>query len=98
MAKRDGWDRRSARRHLSAAQDAGPPSDRDGSGRVDEVWVCQFGYATHLATGLRWVLIAASQYEAANAARDDTSGKVTTTSLPAASPPAAMPSAGSSTR
>jgi hypothetical protein len=27
MAKRDGWDRRSARRHLSAAQDAGPPSD-----------------------------------------------------------------------
>lgn len=40
------------------------------------MWVSQFGYATHLATGLRWVLIAASQYEAANAARDDTSGKV----------------------
>ena len=52
------------------------PHGMDGSGRVDEVWVCQFGYATHLATGLRWVLIAASQYEAANAARDDTSGKV----------------------
>jgi hypothetical protein len=36
MAKRDGWDRRSARRHLSAAQDAGPPSDRDIRNRYNE--------------------------------------------------------------
>ena len=48
----------------------------EGSGRVDEVWICDFGSAVHLAAGLRWVLIAASQYEAANAARADTSGKV----------------------
>jgi hypothetical protein len=48
----------------------------EGSGRVDEVWVCDFATAAPLATGLRWVLIAASQYEAANAARADTSGKV----------------------
>ena len=47
-----------------------------GSGRIDEVWICDFGSAVHLAAGLRWVLIAASQYEAANAARDDTSGKL----------------------
>ena len=36
MAKRDGWDRRSARRHLAAAQDAGPPSDRDIRNRYNE--------------------------------------------------------------
>jgi hypothetical protein len=52
------------------------PPGMEGSGRVDEVWVCDFATAVHLATGLRWVLIAASQYEAANAARADTSGKV----------------------
>jgi hypothetical protein len=52
------------------------PPGMDGSGRVDEVWICDFGSAVHLAAGLRWVLIAASQYEAANAARDDTSGRV----------------------
>jgi hypothetical protein len=52
------------------------PHGMDGSGRVDEVWICDFGSAVHLATGLRWVLIAASQYEAANAARADASGKV----------------------
>jgi hypothetical protein len=40
------------------------PRGMDGSGRVDEVWVCDFGSAVHLAAGLRWVLIAASQYEA----------------------------------
>jgi len=52
------------------------PPGMEGSGRVDDVWVCDFGSAAHLAAGLRWVLIAASQYEAANAARADTSGKV----------------------
>jgi hypothetical protein len=52
------------------------PHGMDGSGRMDEVWVCEFGCAVHLAAGLRWVLIAASQYEAANAARADTSGRV----------------------
>jgi hypothetical protein len=52
------------------------PHGMDGSGRIDEVWVCEFGCAVHLAAGLRWVLIAASQYEAANAARADTSGRV----------------------
>lgn len=52
------------------------PPGMDGSGRVDDVWVCDFGTAAHLAAGLRWVLIAASQYEAANAARAGTSGKV----------------------
>ncbi|HEY3733840.1 MAG TPA: DUF2130 domain-containing protein [Streptosporangiaceae bacterium] len=52
------------------------PHGTDGSGRVDDVWICDFRSAAHLATGLRWVLIAASQYETANAARTDTSGKV----------------------
>lgn len=52
------------------------PPGMDGSGRVDDVWACDFGTAVHLAAGLRWVLIAASQYEAANAARAGTSGKV----------------------
>jgi hypothetical protein len=52
------------------------PPGMDGSGRADDVWVCDFGTAVHLAAGLRWVLIAASQYEAANAARAGTSGKV----------------------
>jgi hypothetical protein len=52
------------------------PPGMDGSGRAGDVWVCDFGTAVHLAAGLRWVLIAASQYEAANAARAGTSGKV----------------------
>lgn len=52
------------------------PPGIDGSGRVDDVWVCDFATAAHLAAGLRWVLIAASQYEAANAARAGTAGKV----------------------
>lgn len=52
------------------------PLGLEGSGRVDDVWVCDFPTAVHLAAGLRWVLIAASQYEAANAARADTSGRV----------------------
>jgi hypothetical protein len=52
------------------------PPGMEGSGRVDEIWICDFGSAVHLAAGLRWVLIAASQYEAANAARADISGKV----------------------
>lgn len=30
----------------------------------------------HLAAGLRWALIAAAQYEAANATRSDAAGKV----------------------
>ena len=52
------------------------PPGMDGSGRIDDVWISDFGSAVHLAAGLRWVLIAASQYEAANAARAGTSGKV----------------------
>jgi hypothetical protein len=36
MAKRDGRDRRSAQRHLSAAPDAGPASDRDIRNRYNE--------------------------------------------------------------
>ena len=52
------------------------PPGMGGSGRIDDVWVCDFATAVHLAAGLRWVLIAASQYEAANAARTDASGKV----------------------
>jgi hypothetical protein len=52
------------------------PPGVEGSGRAGDVWICDFGSAAHLAAGLRWVLIAASQYEAANAARADTSGKV----------------------
>jgi hypothetical protein len=47
-----------------------------GSGRDGEVWICDFPSAVHLAAGLRLVLVAASQYEAANAARSDTSGRV----------------------
>jgi hypothetical protein len=52
------------------------PVGMDGSGRVDDVWVCDFGSAAHLAAGLRWVLIAVAQYEAANAARAGTAGRV----------------------
>jgi len=52
------------------------PAGMDGSGRVDDVWVCDFGSAAHVAAELRWVLIAVAQYEAANAARAGTAGKV----------------------
>lgn len=52
------------------------PPGVDGSGRVGDVWVCDFASAAHLAAGLRGLLIAASQYEAANAARADTAGRV----------------------
>ena len=52
------------------------PPGVDGSGNVGGVWVCDFGSAAHLAAGLRGLLIAASQYEAANAARADTAGRV----------------------
>ena len=74
------------------------PPGTDGSGRIDDVWISDFGSAVHLAAGLRWVLIAASQYEAANAARADTSGKVCDYIPPAASPPGAKPSTRRSTR
>jgi hypothetical protein len=52
------------------------PPGVEGSGRDGEVWICDFPSAVHLAAGLRLVLVAASQYEAANAARSDTSGRV----------------------
>lgn len=52
------------------------PSGVTGSGRVGDIWVCDFQSAVHLGTGLRWILIAAAQYEAANAARSDAAEKV----------------------
>jgi hypothetical protein len=52
------------------------PPGMDGSGRADDIWVCDFQSAVHLAAGLRWVLIAAAQYEAANAARSGSAAKV----------------------
>lgn len=74
------------------------PHGMDGSGRVDDVWVCEFGYAVHLAAGLRWAVIAASQYEAANAARPAHPEGCTTTSPLAASPLDARSSTVRSTR
>lgn len=52
------------------------PAKMEGSGLVDGVWVCDFDHAVHLAAGLRYALIRISRYEAANAARADTAGKV----------------------
>jgi hypothetical protein len=52
------------------------PAKMEGSGLVGGVWVCDFDHAVHLAAGLRYALIRISRYEAANAARADTAGKV----------------------
>jgi hypothetical protein len=69
-------DMREAGAGLSVIVSEALPPGMDGSGRVGDVWVCDFRSAVHLAAGLRWVLIAAAQYEAANAARSDCAGKV----------------------
>jgi hypothetical protein len=69
-------DMRTARAGLAVIVSEVLPAGMDGSGRIGEVWVCDFASAPHLAAGIRLVLIAAAQYEAANAARADTAEKV----------------------
>ncbi len=66
-----------ARANLGVIVSETLPHDMDGSGEVEDgLWVCDYRHATHLAAGLRQVLIDVWRYESANAARAGIAGKV----------------------
>jgi hypothetical protein len=52
------------------------PPDTDGSAKIGNVWVCDYGHALDLAEGLRQAVIAVHRHEAANAARLGIAAKV----------------------